>query len=354
MGVTKISFQEACKRLNISTNCGAAQAKKAYYRLTLKTHPDKNKSADAKEQQQKLNEAYEVIERELNRAANNSTYNYTDSGSSDDDDDVPPPKKPRYDYDYYQHHQQQYQRQQQEREERERKEREKREREQREEEQRKYAEREKQRKRAADNKARLERMIQQEWERVAPESNPHLTQAQLQAHMDNATEIKDRLADKYFIKNAALQRGDVLTDDFEILIQYKIAVKLYEFYREQWKQFKDVRYDKYRRYCVTKMPPVYRRLWSIWVAHKELKSRCQNIIDFVDSKGVRWSGEGAMLKKQEADAYLDLVVDNMQTWNNCHNTYAQKCKDMGWLVMSKKGDWVLTMAGIDEANKLWG
>jgi curved DNA-binding protein CbpA len=47
--------------LEIKPNASEIEIKKAYHRLAIKYHPDKNKSKDATEKFQKINSAYEIL-----------------------------------------------------------------------------------------------------------------------------------------------------------------------------------------------------------------------------------------------------------------------------------------------------
>lgn len=53
--------------LGVSKSASAAEIKKAYRKLALKFHPDKNKAADAEEKFKQINEAYEVLSDEKKR-----------------------------------------------------------------------------------------------------------------------------------------------------------------------------------------------------------------------------------------------------------------------------------------------
>ena len=60
-----MNLKEACNRLNINEKdisyLSEKQLKHKYHILALKYHPDKNKSLDAKERFQEIQEAYETI-----------------------------------------------------------------------------------------------------------------------------------------------------------------------------------------------------------------------------------------------------------------------------------------------------
>ena len=55
--------------LNISKNSSQIEIKKAYKNLALKYHPDKNNSLEAKEQFQKISEAYQTLSNKESRVA---------------------------------------------------------------------------------------------------------------------------------------------------------------------------------------------------------------------------------------------------------------------------------------------
>ena len=54
--------KDAILLIGLDKNYKPEDVKKAYHRLALKYHPDKNKSEEAKEMFQKINEAYEVLQ----------------------------------------------------------------------------------------------------------------------------------------------------------------------------------------------------------------------------------------------------------------------------------------------------
>ena len=56
-----ISIMGHYETLGVSQNASDAEIKKAYRKLTLQYHPDRNNHADAQEQIRKINEAYEII-----------------------------------------------------------------------------------------------------------------------------------------------------------------------------------------------------------------------------------------------------------------------------------------------------
>jgi DnaJ-class molecular chaperone len=53
--------------LNINKNASQDEIKKAYYKLALKYHPDKNKDIDAEEKFKEISQAYEVLSDENKR-----------------------------------------------------------------------------------------------------------------------------------------------------------------------------------------------------------------------------------------------------------------------------------------------
>ena len=53
--------EEAYKILDLPVTASGAEIKKAYRKLSLKTHPDKCKESDANEKFAKLNEAYDIL-----------------------------------------------------------------------------------------------------------------------------------------------------------------------------------------------------------------------------------------------------------------------------------------------------
>merc|ERR1711953_1652626 len=55
--------------LGLPRTAGAEQIKKAYRKLALKFHPDKNKAEDAEERFKEIGEAYEVLSDEDKKAA---------------------------------------------------------------------------------------------------------------------------------------------------------------------------------------------------------------------------------------------------------------------------------------------
>ena len=63
------------KILGVDNNATSAEIKKAYRVLSLKYHPDRNSSAEAKERFQEINEAYETLGDEQLR----NQYNNKDS-----------------------------------------------------------------------------------------------------------------------------------------------------------------------------------------------------------------------------------------------------------------------------------
>lgn len=59
--------------LGIRQNASKDEVKKAYHKLALRYHPDKNKASDAEDKFRNLNEAYEVLIDEHKREAYNRT-----------------------------------------------------------------------------------------------------------------------------------------------------------------------------------------------------------------------------------------------------------------------------------------
>jgi hypothetical protein len=54
-------MEQYYQRLGLSTNAGINEVKKAYRRLALQYHPDRNRSADAEIQFRLIAEAYQMI-----------------------------------------------------------------------------------------------------------------------------------------------------------------------------------------------------------------------------------------------------------------------------------------------------
>ena len=63
-----MNYQKACKLLHVDTNEPLSTEKlKSHYRTSaLKYHPDKNKSPNAKEEFQNINEAYQYLQKYSN------------------------------------------------------------------------------------------------------------------------------------------------------------------------------------------------------------------------------------------------------------------------------------------------
>lgn len=64
----KTNSQNLYELLNVSKTATTAEIKKAYYKLALQLHPDKNPTAEAKEKFQSVAQAYEILSDERKRA----------------------------------------------------------------------------------------------------------------------------------------------------------------------------------------------------------------------------------------------------------------------------------------------
>ena len=71
---------EACKILNISISSGDAQVKKAYRRLAMKYHPDRNSSAAAKDKFIEVHEAYQFLINPTHNAQSTQRQGYDNAG----------------------------------------------------------------------------------------------------------------------------------------------------------------------------------------------------------------------------------------------------------------------------------
>lgn len=71
--------------LNINKNASQDEIKKAYYKLALKYHPDKNKDEDSEEKFKEISQAYEVLSDENKRKAyDNNNLNINIFGNAND------------------------------------------------------------------------------------------------------------------------------------------------------------------------------------------------------------------------------------------------------------------------------
>lgn len=69
-------FPDYYKILGLSLNVSKEEIKKAYRKLALEFHPDRNKSADAHEKFIEINEAYLILYDDEARAKYDNEYNY--------------------------------------------------------------------------------------------------------------------------------------------------------------------------------------------------------------------------------------------------------------------------------------
>jgi hypothetical protein len=289
---------------------------------------------------QKVNAAYEMASKRLTEFSSWNQWN-SDSDSDSDYETERRRKKARTDAEAANRQREERERQQREQE-RQRKERE--------EQARQQAELEK--RRAADNRARLTRMVEQEW--PTPLVDMDMTEAQAESHVDAAKRVTQRLMTRYTRLSDVLKSGKMLTDDdFEILLQHEVADRKYHFYNSLLADIRTRRYDKYRRYCASKMDPLYQLLWAIWVVYKERKLEVKTLKVDQDSRWRAWHGQGVSLTKHEIDAYLDLLTTDISRWTTKNSVCVKKCRQNGWLIISKTSEWVLTQTGIMEAHRLW-
>lgn len=67
-----MNVQEACGILGIQLGCDIQEADKAFKKLAVKFHPDKNKAQDSEEKFKKINEAYQFLKKNGTSIQNNS------------------------------------------------------------------------------------------------------------------------------------------------------------------------------------------------------------------------------------------------------------------------------------------
>lgn len=77
-------FIDYYKILELDINCGQEEIKRAYRKLALKFHPDKNNDLDAHSKFITINEAYEILKDTYSRSQYNIIYkSYNQKNSSD-------------------------------------------------------------------------------------------------------------------------------------------------------------------------------------------------------------------------------------------------------------------------------